>query len=115
MDPKLKRKIDNAKKRAGVTRVNSPKMTPDHPRKKAVVVGKVGDTVRVIRFGDQSKGHNYSPEARRAYKARHAATIKGATKLDAAYWANQYLWGGPGKSKKAPPKGQTRVFGKRKG
>ena len=83
MDPKLKRKIETAKKRAGVTRVNTPRMTPEHPTKKAVVVGKVGDTVRVIRFGDQTKGHNYSPEARKAYKARHASTIKGATKLDA--------------------------------
>ena len=37
--------------------------------------GKEGDKVRLIHFGDSSMGHNYSPEARRSFKARHARNI----------------------------------------
>ena len=71
--------------------------------------GKVGILVngkpKLIRFGDASMGHNYSPEARKTFKARHAKNIaKGPT--SAAYWANKCLWAGPSGSKKSPPKGQ---------
>ena len=48
-------------------------------------------------------GHNYSPEARKSFKSRHAKNIaKGPT--SAAYWANKCLWAGKGGSKKSPPK-----------
>lgn len=52
-------------------------MTPDHKTKKAVVVSTIGagqESGEIIRFGAQSMGHNYSPEARRSFKARHAKT-----------------------------------------
>jgi hypothetical protein len=50
-------------------------------------------------------GHNYSPEARRSFKARHARNIaKG--KMSAAYWADKVYWAGPSGSKKSPPKSQ---------
>ena len=63
-----------------------------------------------IRFGDASMGHNYSPEARKSFKARHAANIaKGPT--SAAYWANKCLWAGKGGSKKSPPKSQKHKKG----
>jgi hypothetical protein len=88
----------------GLDGVNKPKMTPSHPSKKGVVVAKDGDDVKLIRFGDQSMGHNYSPEARKAFKARHAKNIaKG--KMSAAYWADKVLWS-PGGPKKIPPKGR---------
>lgn len=76
--------------------------------------GKVGILVdgkpKLIRFGDASMGHNYSKEARKSFKARHAANIaKGKT--SAAYWANKCLWAGPGGSKKSPPKSQKHKKG----
>jgi hypothetical protein len=60
-------------------------------------------------------GHNYSPEARKAFKDRHAKNIsKGPT--SAAYWADKVLWAGPSGSKKMPPKSQKYVRGiKRQG
>jgi len=97
-------------RRVGLTRLNSPKRTPKHKTKKAVVAVKVGGKVKVIRFGAQGMGHNYSPEARKSFKARHAKNIaKG--KSSAAYWANKVFWAGKGGSKKMPPKSQKYVRG----
>ena len=78
--------------------------------------GKVGILVngkpKLIRFGDASMGHNYSKEARKSFKARHAKNIaKGPT--SAAYWANKVLWSGPGGSTKSPPKSQKHVKGRK--
>ena len=39
--------------RAGVSGYNKPKRTPNHPKKSHVVVAKVGDQVKTIRFGQQ--------------------------------------------------------------
>lgn len=87
----------------GLKGVNKPKMTPGHDTKKAVVVAKDGDEVKLIRFGAKGYGHNYSPEARKSFKARHATNIaKG--KMSAAYWADRFLWSGPSGRKKRPPK-----------
>ena len=77
----------------------------DRPEKKKMVLAKEGDKVKLIHFGDASMGHNYSPEARASFKARHGKNIaKG--KMSAAYWADKALWAGPGGSKKMPPKSQ---------
>lgn len=106
--------IKRAVKAAGVSGVNKPKMTPSHPTKKAVVVTVVDGKPKTIRFGDQSMGHNYSPEARASFKARHAKNIaKG--KESAAYWADKVLWAGPKGKKKSPPKSQKVVKGSRTG
>jgi len=97
-------------KRAGLTRLNTPKRTPSHKTKKAVVGVRVGGKVKVIRFGAQGMGHNYSPEARKSFKARHRKNIaKG--KSSAAYWANKVFWAGKGGSTKRPPKSQKYVRG----
>ena len=40
-------------KRIGVSGVNKPKRTPNHPTKSHVVVAKSGDQVKTIRFGQQ--------------------------------------------------------------
>lgn len=79
--------------------------------KKEMVLAKEGDNLKLIHYGDSSMGHNYSPEARKAFKARHGKNIaKG--KMSAAYWADRRLWkaGGP---KKNPPKSQKYVRGKK--
>jgi hypothetical protein len=107
----MKDKIDRLLKRAGVKRVNTPKFTPKHPTKKAVVVAKVGSKVKLIRFGAQGMGHNYSPEARRRFKSAHAKNIKKG-KMSAAYWSNRFLWAGPRGHKQNPPMSQKQVFGK---
>lgn len=99
-------------KKYGLKAVNRPKMTPKHPTKKAVVLSQVGHKLKLIRFGDQKSGHNYSAAARRAFKSRHKRNIaKG--KSSAAYWADKFLWS-PGGSKKNPPRGQKQVFGRKK-
>ena len=96
-------------KKHGLKGVNKPKMTPKHNTKKAIVLAKTGPhSLKLIRFGAQGMGHNYSAAARKSFKARHAKNIaKG--KSSAAFWANKFLWSRGGKSRK-PPKSQKRVL-----
>lgn len=98
-------------KKYGLKAVNRPKMTPSHPTKKAIVVAETGHKLKVIRFGAQGMGHNYSAGARAAFKARHARNIARGPSSP-AYWADKFLWS-PGGSKKNPPKSQQRVIGKK--
>jgi hypothetical protein len=83
----------------GVSGYNKPKKTPNHPTKSHVVVAKVGDEIKTIRFGQQGvkgspkkKGESESAKNRReSFQARHAENIaKG--KMSAAYWANKVKW-----------------------
>ena len=83
----------------------------DRPEKKGMVLAKEGEKVRLIHFGDSSMGHNYSPEARKSFKARHAKNIQKG-KMSAAYWADKELWAGSGGSVKQPPKSQKVKKGK---
>jgi hypothetical protein len=107
---KTREAIQNILKKNGLSGVNKPKRTPGHPTKKGVVLAKEGDNVKLIRFGDQKMGHNYSPEARKSFKARHAKNIaKG--KMSAAYWADKFFWAGSKGSKKMPPKSQKYTRG----
>ncbi len=78
--------------RAGVSGYNRPKATPSHPTKSHVVVAKVGDQVKTIRFGQQGvKGSPDGSARNEAFKARHAENIaKG--KMSAAYWADKVKW-----------------------
>ena len=97
-------------KRLGFKGVNKPKLTKNHPTKKAAVVSTLGpgqeDGV-LVRFGDQKMGINYSAKARKAFKSRHAKNIK--RKGSAAYWANRFLWSKGGHSK-TPPKSQKKTY-----
>ena len=79
---------------------NKPKRTPDHPTKSHVVLAKEGDTIKMIRFGEQGAKTAGKPKAgeseamkkkRASFKARHAKNIKKG-KLSAAYWANREKW-----------------------
>jgi len=101
----------NRLKKAGLSGLNQPKKTPSHPSKKGVVAVRDEGKVKIIRFGDQSMGHNYSEEARKNFKARHGKNIKKG-KTSAAYWADKVFWAGKGGSKKSPPKSQKQKFGK---
>jgi len=76
---------------AGVSGYNKPKRTPNHPKKSHIVVAKVGNTTKTIRFGQQGVKTNQTEGQRRAFHSRHAKNIaKG--KLSAAYWANRVKW-----------------------
>ena len=86
---------------------NKPRRS-NRPEKKGMVLAKKGDKIKLIHFGDSSMGHNYSPAARKSFKARHAKNIaKGP--MSAAFWANKVLWAGPKGSTKQPPKSQKHV------
>jgi hypothetical protein len=83
-DPRLKR--------AGVSGFNKPKATPSHPTKSHVVVAKVCDQVKTIRFGQQGvKGSPEGSVRNKAFKARHAGNISKG-KMSAAYWADKVKW-----------------------
>ena len=109
--------IDRQKKllkKHGLKGVNKPKMTPKHPTKKAVVLAKTGKhKLKLIRFGSQGMGHNYSAAARKSFKARHRKNIARG-KTSAAFWADKFLWNPRSSRKKNPPKSQKQVFGRRK-
>lgn len=94
------KKRDPRLARAGVSGFNKPKRTPNHPKKSHVVVAKVGDKVKTIRFGEQGAKTAGAPKAgesdrmkkkRASFKARHSKNIaKG--KMSAAYWADKVKW-----------------------
>ena len=77
---------------------NKPKRTPGHKTKSHAVLAKSGETIKLIRFGQQGvSGAGKSPQSakdkarRKPFKARHAKNIaKG--KLSAAYWADKVKW-----------------------
>ena len=79
---------------------NKPKRTPDHPKKSHAVLAKEGNTIKLIRFGEQGaktagkpkKGETDKMKKKRAsFKARHGKNIKKG-KLSAAYWADKVKW-----------------------
>jgi hypothetical protein len=78
--------------RAGVSGYNKPKATPSHGSKSHVVVAKVGDQVKTIRFGQKGvKGSPDGSKRNEAFKARHAKNISKG-KMSAAFWANKVKW-----------------------
>ena len=102
----MAKKKDPRLARAGVSGYNKPKRTPGHKTKSHIVVAKVGDKIKTIRFGQQGKkvgtvkgtaGKPKKGEAarmkakRKSFKARHAKNIaKG--KMSAAWWADKVKW-----------------------
>ena len=94
------RKKDPRLKRAGVSGYNKPKRTPNHRTKSHIVVAKVGNRIKTIRFGQKGAKTAGKPKAgesrrmkmkRKSFKARHRRNIaKG--KMSAAYWANKVKW-----------------------
>ena len=83
-----------------VSGFNKPKRTPNHPTKSHVVVAKVGEKIKTIRFGQKGANTAGAPKKgesdrmknkRKSFKARHAKNIaKG--KMSAAYWADRTKW-----------------------
>jgi hypothetical protein len=96
----MARKRDPRLKRARVKGYNKPRRTPSHPKKSHIVVAKVGNKIKTIRFGQQGASTAGKPKAgesermkrkRASFKARHRKNIaKG--KMSAAYWADKVKW-----------------------
>ena len=64
---------------------NKPKRTPKHPTKSHAVLAKEGDTIKLIRFGEQGASTAGKPKEgesdrmkakRKSFKARHGKNIK---------------------------------------
>lgn len=78
---------------------NIPKRTPSHPTKSHAVLAKEGETIKLIRFGQQGvsgspprKNESAADKARRAsFKARHASNIARG-KMSPAFWADKVKW-----------------------
>ena len=88
----------NLLKKHGLSGVNKPKRTPNHPSKSHVVLAQEGHELKLIRFGQQGvKGAGKNPKSqkeknrRKSFKARHASNIKKG-KMSAAYWADKVKW-----------------------
>ena len=91
-------KRDPRIKRLGVAGYNKPKRTPSHPTKSHVVLAKVGDKVKTIRFGQQGvKGAGKNPRTaeqkarRNSFLARHRKNIQKG-RMSAAFWAAKVKW-----------------------
>lgn len=91
--------LESQLKRAGVSSVNKPKRTPDHPTKSHVVVASENGKSKVVRFGQQGvEGAGKNPKTekdkarKRSYYARHDAQGKPTTKLSAKYWSHRVKW-----------------------
>ena len=69
-------KIKSLLKRVGVSGVNKPKRTPNHPTKSHVVVAKDGNKVQTIRFGQQGvTGAGKNPKSAKDKAGRKVITL----------------------------------------
>ena len=91
-------RVKSKMKELGLSGVNKPKRTPNHPTKSHVVMAKQGETYKLIRFGQQGvSGAGKNPQSekekarRRSFKARHAKNISKG-RLSAAFWSNKEKW-----------------------
>ena len=87
-------------KALGLSGVNKPKRTPNHPTKSHVVMASEGGKTKIIRFGEQGaktagkpkEGESDAMKKKRAsFKARHGKNISKG-KMSAAWWANKVKW-----------------------
>ena len=96
------KKKDSRLERAGVSGFNKPKRTPNHPKKSHIVVAKVGDKIKTIRFGEQGASTAGKPKSgesdrmkkkRASFKARHRKNIaedRGGFKVSLSLQANPF-------------------------
>ena len=95
----MAKKKDPRLKKAGVSGYNKPKRTPNHKTKSHVVVAKVGDKIKTIRFGQQGvKGAGKNPKTakekarKKSYYARHNAQDSKPDIFSARYWSHKVKW-----------------------
>ena len=92
-------KKDSRLSKVGVSGYNKAKRTPNHKTKSHVVVAKVGDKIKTIRFGQQGvSGAGKNPTSakdkarKKSYYARHNAQDSKPSKLSARYWSHKVKW-----------------------
>ena len=56
-------RIKNLLKKHGLSGVNKPKRTPQHPKKSHIVLAKEGNKVKLIRYGQQGAKTAGKPKA----------------------------------------------------
>lgn len=78
-------------------------VSSDRPGKKMMVKACANGKEKLIHFGAEGYGHNYSAAARKSFRARHGCDTA-TDKLSARYWACKKLWAGPGGSTQSSPK-----------
>ena len=95
----MAKKKDSRLAKAGVSGYNKPKRTPNHKTKSHVVVAKVGNIIKTIRFGQQGvRGAGKNPTTakdkarKKSYYARHNAQDSKPSKLSARYWSHKVKW-----------------------
>ena len=90
----------NLLKKHNLEGVNKPKRTPKHPTKSHIVLAQEGDTLKLIRFGEQGASTAGNPKSgesskmkakRKSFKSRHRKNIARG-KLSEAYWADKAKW-----------------------
>ena len=83
------KKVKQMKERYGFKSVNSPKRTPDGPKKFAVLA-KQGDQVKLVRFGDPTMSIKKDQPARKKSYCARSGGIKGTSnKLSVNYWSRK--------------------------
>jgi len=92
-------RVKTKMKAEGLTGVNKPKRTPNHKTKSHAVLAKVGDVIKLVRFGQQGvKGAGKNPKTakdkarKKSYYARHNAQDSKPSKLSARYWSHKVKW-----------------------
>lgn len=75
----------------------------DRPGKKKMVKACSNGKEKLIHFGAEGYGHNYSAAARKSFLARHKCDTAN-DKLSAKYWSCKKLWAGPGGDTQSSPK-----------
>lgn len=75
----------------------------DREGKKRMVKACSGGKEKLIHYGAEGYGHNYSAAARKSFRARHKCE-SATDKLSARHWACKDLWAGPSGSKAPSPK-----------
>ena len=97
-------RVKTQMKKHGLSGVNKPKKTPQHPKKSHIVMASWseggGTKYRLIRFGEQGAKTAGKPKAgegrkmtmkRKKFKSRHQRHIK-LGKKSAAYWSDVVKW-----------------------
>lgn len=75
------------------------------PGKKRMVKACQDGQEKIVHYGADGYGHNYSAKARSSFRARHNCD-QAKDKLGAQYWACKDLWAGKGGSTKGCPGGK---------
>lgn len=69
---------------------NDPQDSPKKDKKKVVKACQDGKE-KLVHYGAEGYGHNYSKKARKSFRARHDCDNQ-KDKLTASYWACKDLW-----------------------